>query len=83
LERAVGAADRQPVTVVPKQAIVERNGAQAVFVVKDGRAVLTNVEGGRAIGDLVQVAGVAAGERVIVKPLERLTDGDRVKVAAK
>jgi RND family efflux transporter MFP subunit len=83
LEREVSAADRQPVTVVPKQAIVERNGAQAVFVVKDGRAVLTKVEGGRAIGDLVQVAGVAPGDRVIVKPLDRLGDGDRVKVAAK
>jgi RND family efflux transporter MFP subunit len=83
LEREVSAADRQPVTVVPKQAIVERNGAQAVFVVKDGRAVLTKVEGGRAIGDLVQVAGVAPGGRVIVKPLDRLGDGDRVKVAAK
>lgn len=83
LEREVSAADRQPVTVVPKQAIVERNGAPAVFVVKDGRAVLTRVEGGRSIGDLVQVAGVAAGERVIVKPLDRLADGDRVKVAAK
>jgi RND family efflux transporter MFP subunit len=83
LEREVSAADRQPVTVVPKQAIVERNGAQAVFVVKDGRAVLTKVEGGRAIGDLVQVAGVAPGDRVIVKPLDRLGDGDRVKVAVK
>jgi RND family efflux transporter MFP subunit len=83
LEREVSAADRQPVTVVPKQAIVERAGAKAVFVVKDGRAVLTKVEGGRVIGDLVQVAGVAAGDRVIVKPLGRLDDGDRVKVAAK
>jgi RND family efflux transporter MFP subunit len=83
LERAVDAADRQPVTVVPKQAIVERNGAKAVFVVKDGRAVLTKVAGGRPIGDLVQVAGVAAGDRVIVKPPDRLADGDRVKVAVK
>src|SRR3990172_1024178 len=83
LEREVSAADRQPVTVVPKQAIIERNGAKAVFVVKDGRAVLTKVEGGRAIGDLVQVAGVAPGDRVIVKPLDRLGDGDRIKVAAK
>jgi len=83
LERAVSTGDRQPVTVVPKQAIVERNGARAVFAVRDGRAVLTKVEGGRAIGDLVQVTGVAAGDRVIVKPLDKLADGDRVKVAAK
>jgi RND family efflux transporter MFP subunit len=83
LERPVSAADRRPVTVVPRQAIVDRNGARAVFLVRDGRAVLTPVEGGRAIGDLVQVAGVAAGDRVIVNPVDRLGDGDRVKVAAK
>jgi RND family efflux transporter MFP subunit len=83
LERAMSAADRQPVTVVPKQAIVERNGAKAVFVVKDGRAVLTPVEGGRVIGDLVQVAGLAAGDRVVVKPPDRLDDGERVRAAAR
>jgi RND family efflux transporter MFP subunit len=83
LERSVSAADRKPVTVVPKEAIVARDGAKAVFRVRDGRAVLTRVEGGREIGELVEVAGIATGEKVIVKPLDRLADGDRVKVATK
>ena len=83
LEREVSAADRKPVTVVPKQAIVERNGEKVVFVLKDGRAVRTKVEVGRTITDLVQVAGVPVGERVIVKPLDKVADGERVKVAAK
>jgi RND family efflux transporter MFP subunit len=83
LERAVDAADRQPVTVVPKQAVVARSGGKAVFVVKDGRAVLTRVDGGRAIGDLVRVTGMAVGDRVIVTPPDRLDDGDRVRAAAK
>jgi len=83
LEREVSAADRKPVTVVPKQAVVERNGENVVFVLKDGRAVRTKVEVGRAITDFVQVAGVPVGERVIVKPLDKVADGERVKVAAK
>ena len=83
LEREVSAADRKPVTVVPKQAVVERNGENVVFVLKDGRAVRTKVEVGRAITDFVQVAGVPVGERVIVKPLDKVSDGERVKVAAK
>jgi RND family efflux transporter MFP subunit len=83
LEREVSAADRQPVTVVPKQAIVERNGTKAVFVVKDGRAARTAVAAERSIGDFVQVTGVTVGERVIVRPLDRVDDGDRVRVAAK
>jgi len=83
LERAVSADERAPVTVVPKQAIVERDGEKAVFVVKDGRAVRTKVTAGRTIGDAVQVTGVTPGERVVVKPLDRVSDGERVKVAGK
>jgi RND family efflux transporter MFP subunit len=83
LEREVSAADRQAVTVVPKQAIVERDGEKVVFVARDGRAVRTKVEATRAIGDMLQVAGVAPGDRVIVKPLEKVSDGERIKVAAK
>jgi RND family efflux transporter MFP subunit len=83
LEREIAPADRKPVTAVPKHAIVERDGAKAVFVLKDGRAVRTRVETGRAIGDLVQVSGVAAGEKVILRPLDRLDDGARVKIDQK
>jgi RND family efflux transporter MFP subunit len=83
LEREVSAAERQAVTVVPKQAIVERAGEKAVFVVTDGRAVRTRIEAGRAIGDAVQASGVKPGDRVVVKPLDRISDGERVKVAGK
>jgi len=83
LEREVSAAERQPVTVVPKQAIVDRNGEKVVFIVKDGRAVRTKIEAGRAIGDAVEAAGVTSGDRVIVRPLDRISDGERVKAAAK
>jgi RND family efflux transporter MFP subunit len=83
LEREVSAAERQPVTVVPKQAIVERNGEKAVFVLTDGRAVRTRIETGQTIGDAVQASGVKPGDRVIVKPLDRISDGERVKAAAK
>jgi hypothetical protein len=83
LERDVSPADRQAVTVVPKQAIVERGGEKVVFVARDGRAVRTKVEATQAIGDMIQVAGVTPGERVIVKPLEKVSDGERIKVAVK
>jgi len=83
LEREVPAADRKPVTAVPKQALVERDGTKAVFVVRDGRAVRTPVTAGRALGDLVEVSGVAAGAKVVVKPLDQLADGARVKVGEK
>jgi hypothetical protein len=31
----------------------------------------------------VEASGVKAGDRVIVKPLDRISDGERVKAAAK
>jgi RND family efflux transporter MFP subunit len=83
LEREVPAADRKPVTAVPKQAVVEREGGKYVFVLKDGRAVRTKVETGRALGDLVEVSGVAAGEKIVVRPPDRLADGTRAKVDQK
>jgi RND family efflux transporter MFP subunit len=83
LEREVPAADRTPVTAVPRQAVVERDGGKVVFVLKDGKAIRTKVETGRALGDLVEVGGVTAGEKVVVRPLDKLADGARVKVDQK
>lgn len=83
LEREIAPVDRNPVTAVPKQAVVERNGTKIVFVLKDGRAMHAKIEVGRTLGNLVEVSGVQAGEQVVLKPLDRLTDGARVKVDQK
>src|SRR5262245_13969217 len=83
LERAVTPEERKPVTAVPKQAVTEENGAQAVFLLQDGRAVRKPVGGGRTIGDMVEVTGLTVHDRVIVKPLAELADGARVRVQKK
>jgi RND family efflux transporter MFP subunit len=83
LEREVAPVDRRPVTAVPRQAVVERNGAKVVFVLKDGRAMRTTVETGRALGDLIEIRGIQAGEKIVLRPLDRLADGTRVKADRK
>lgn len=83
LERETTAADRKPVAAVPRHAVVERDGEQVVFVAKDGRAVRTKVALGRTIGEMVEVAGISPGEKVIVKPLDKVSAGERIKVDAK
>jgi RND family efflux transporter MFP subunit len=83
LERAVTAAEREPVPAVPKAAVVERDGAKVVFAVREGRARRVPVESGRALGDFVEVRGLAAGDKVVLRPLDRLADGARVEAAAK
>jgi RND family efflux transporter MFP subunit len=79
LERELAAAERKPVPAVPKSALLERDGAKYVFVLKDGRARRVSAPGARLLGEFVQIDALALGERVIVKPLERITDGMPVK----
>jgi HlyD family secretion protein len=83
LEREVAPSDRKPVIAVPKHAVIERAGAKVVFVLKDGRALRTTVETGRTLGDFIEVSGVPIGEKVVLTPPDRLTDGTRVKVNQK
>ncbi|CBE67166.1 MAG: efflux RND transporter periplasmic adaptor subunit [Candidatus Methylomirabilis oxygeniifera] len=83
LEREVATSDRKPVTAVPRQAVVERDGQKVVLMVKDGRAVRTKIETGRALGDLIEVSGIQAGEKIVLTPLDKVGDGTRVKTDRK
>jgi HlyD family secretion protein len=73
----------QPVArfVVPKAAIRSSDGRPIVLVVHDDRVERRAVSLGLENGDQVEVlAGVSAGERVVVDGPQTLKDGDRVKV---
>ncbi len=81
-ERQPEAASRaaQPQLLVPKAAVRSIDGRDVVFVMKDERAERRAVTIGQADGDQVRVvAGLNAGERVIVDGPATLTDGERVK----
>jgi multidrug efflux pump subunit AcrA (membrane-fusion protein) len=67
---------------VPARAIVRRGGGQAVFVVRDGRAVVVPVVVD-ALGEeraAVLSPQLRAGDPVIVSGYEDLADGDAVRV---
>jgi RND family efflux transporter MFP subunit len=68
---------------VPAAAIVQRDGADAAFVVGDEDAVEQRaVKTGIAMGNDRQVlSGLAAGETVVLEAPETLADGDRIRVA--
>jgi HlyD family secretion protein len=62
-------------------AVVERDGKKAVFVVKDDSVVLTPVQTGERMGDLVEVReGVKPGDKVVVNPPAKLKNGTRITV---
>ncbi len=84
LEKETPEAERTARTVVQPAAVVERDGAGVVFVVKDGKAAQVAVKSGMKIGELVEVTGkVAVGDKVVVRPSEKLRDGSLVAIAAK
>lgn len=80
-------ARRDSVLVVPVQAVgrrrVKGRETETVFVVRNGRAVLTPVRTGQADDERVEIVeGLEPGAVVIVGPykvLSRLTDGARVR----
>jgi RND family efflux transporter MFP subunit len=70
-----------PGVLVPKSAIVQRDGKDVAFVVKDGRAKQTPVATGADFSDLKQVTqGLNAGVEVVTTPPADLKDGEKVQV---
>ena len=75
----VAVADAAPRLWVPAEALRNDGGTQVVLVTRgdtvERRAVTTGLEDG---GDIEVLAGVAAGERVVIEGPAELADGDRV-----
>ncbi|HET9580544.1 MAG TPA: efflux RND transporter periplasmic adaptor subunit [Usitatibacter sp.] len=84
LERAPRPEERKPVVAVRPEAVVKRAGRDAVLVVDDrNTAKVVDVGTPRKLGDVVQVAGVKAGERIVLNPPGQLADGATVAIAKK
>ena len=83
LDKPVPANEKKPVAAVQPRAIVEREGRKVAFVVKDDRVRRTEVTTARKLGDLVEVQGLKAGERVVLDPGDKVRDGAAVSVAKK
>lgn len=81
LEEHKGSAKALPGVLVPKSAVVQREGKAVVFVVADGHAKRTPVTTGADFSDMKQVLqGLNAGAEVVKAPPASLTDGSRVTV---
>ncbi len=88
LSRAVKPDERKPVPAVRPEAIVKRpvNGAPAdvIFVAdKENKVRQVAVAQGQKLGDLVEAKGASAGDKVVLKPDEKLQDGAVVAPAKK
>ncbi|MBX6393502.1 MAG: hypothetical protein IRY96_08500 [Burkholderiales bacterium] len=81
LERPLRPEERAPVTAVPAAALLRDEAGTAVLRVTGGRAQRVPVTVGMQLGDLVQVGGVQAGERVVLAPLDAALDGRKIELA--
>ncbi len=67
--------------VVPRSAIVRREGTESVFVVRGDRVELVRVRAGASTADKIEIlSGLASDEAVVIAGGEALRAGDRVKV---
>jgi multidrug efflux pump subunit AcrA (membrane-fusion protein) len=67
---------------VPLAALVDKNGGQAAFVVREDTAREMPVQVAFVEGETVAVdSGIGAGDRVVVVGQQNLNDGDQVTVA--
>ena len=84
LTQEMAPGERAARTVVQPAAVVERSGRKVVFLIRDAKAVETAVETGAMLGDMLEVVkGVKAGDRVVLRPTDRLHDGAAVSVQTK
>jgi HlyD family secretion protein len=83
LSKAVAPEEKRAVTAVVPGAVVERAGKKVAFVLKDDRVRMVEVTTVAKVGELVEVKGLNAGDRVVLAPGDKLKDGAAVAVAKK
>jgi len=75
--------DAQPALLVDASAVETVAGTSRVYVVTGDKVEERIVTLGERVGDRVELAtGVKAGERIVINPRGKLTDGTRVQIEA-
>ena len=83
LLRELKSDERKSVIAVQPNAVVKRDGKDVLFLIENNAAKLIVITVGNKIGDLVQVAGVKPGDKVVLTPSEKVKDGTVVAILKK
>ncbi|MCI0469437.1 MAG: efflux RND transporter periplasmic adaptor subunit, partial [Nitrospirae bacterium] len=84
LQREATVAEQTPVIAISPSAVVKRNGRDIVFLVRGDYVIEKTVVIGERIGDLIEIKdGLKAGEKIAVKPLDKLKNNAKIKVIEK
>jgi RND family efflux transporter MFP subunit len=80
-EDVAPAGEDRPRVFVPRAAVRQSDGESFVFLLRENRVDRRAVRLGSSDGDSVEVlAGLAAGDRIVLDPPATLADGGRVRV---
>lgn len=81
VEVTIIADQRLDVPVVPRDSVARRGGRNVVFVLAGQRVARRDVNLGLGDDEQVEVlAGIVPGDRIVVRGVETLTDGTRVRI---
>lgn len=84
LQRAVTPEEQKPRTAINPSAVITRNGKKYVFLIKGDQVFETSITTGGQIGDMIEVlSGIKAGDKIVLKPLDKLKNGSKIKLAVK
>jgi RND family efflux transporter MFP subunit len=82
LKRPVKPEEQKSRTAVNSKAVVDRAGKKIVFLIINNRAVETPVSTGERFDDMIEIlSGVKAGDRIVSRPLDKIKNGSKIKVA--
>ena len=83
LSRPATAQDQTPKVALNPAAVVRVNGRDIVYRVDNNRVLTVPVTVGVRLGELTEVSGVKPGDKVALRPLNKLKDGKKISVAEK
>ena len=84
LSRPVKPEEMKSRTALDRNAVINRSNKNVAFLVKGDEVVETTVSVGEQFGDMIEVlSGLKSGDKVVLKPLDKLKNGSKIKVAEK
>lgn len=84
LSREVAGDESKPFTAVNQSALVTRGDRKIIFLVQGSHVKEAAVATGRQMGDMVEILqGAKAGDKVVMKPSDKLRDGSKIKAEEK
>ncbi|HYA13139.1 MAG TPA: efflux RND transporter periplasmic adaptor subunit [Syntrophales bacterium] len=81
LSRPVKQEEMKPRTALDRNAVIERSGRKLVFLVRGDEVSETSVGVGEQFGDMIEILnGLKSGDKVVLKPLDKLRNGSKIKL---